>query len=166
VSLVSGYFDPNTKTLAVAAGRKDWLEVLVHESCHMDQFLDPNSIWHSGGVEAVDQYFDWMSGKDVREFKEQVLLAGLLELDCESRTVTKIEQFNLPIDIKTYIKKANAYTQFYLYSISTRKWHEPSNKPYDNQAIVSACPDYFDFGMFKQGVMFPHLYNIFKEQIG
>lgn len=141
-SFVSGYFDQDKKILAVAQGRNDWLDVFVHESCHMDQFLENSPVWVDG-VNSVDRYFDWLGDKDIADHVTHTTRAGLIEFDCEKRPVEKIKKYQLPIDIPTYTKKANAYSQFYLHSLKTRKWYPANNKPYDNEIILNACSTEF-----------------------
>lgn len=131
-SYVSGYFDQVTKVLAVAKGREDWLDI------HMDQFLENSQIW-TDGVDSIDRYFDWVGGKEVNDHINHTIRAGLIEFDCEKRAVVKIKKYNLPINVEHYIKKANAYSQFYLHSLKTRKWYPVDNKPYDNLQILNAC---------------------------
>ena len=140
-TLVSGYFDANDPIrLAIACGRDDWLDILVHESCHMDQFIEQCPEW-TNGVDSVDRYFDWINGIDIPNVEESIHNAGLLELDCEIRSLKKIKQYDLPIDCKQYAKRANAYTLFYLYTIKTRKWYSTDTKPYDIKEIVDSCSD-------------------------
>ena len=138
----SGYFDE--KSLVVATNKKnvrEWLDVLVHESCHLDQFLEKSKLWVSDGnslliVEA------WINKKNISErrknkgFKNTIAL----ELDCEKRTVAKIKKYNLNINKEEYIQKANSYLFSYLYSMIHRKWYPT---PYENPRIWKRMPKNF-----------------------
>jgi len=138
----SGYFDE--KTLVVATNKKnvrEWLDVLVHESCHLDQFLEKSKLWVSDAnslcvVEA------WINKKNISENKK---LTGFnntisLELDCEKRTIAKIKKYNLDINIEEYVQKANSYLLAYLYAMIYRKCYPT---PYENPRIWKKMPKNF-----------------------
>jgi hypothetical protein len=63
-----------------------------------------------------------------------------MELDCEKRSVAKIKQFKLPINIKEYIQKANAYIFFYRALSKTRKWTTKDKSPYTVEAVWKKMP--------------------------
>lgn len=122
-----GFFQSEGPTLVVGTGTstKKWISVLVHESCHMDQYIEDQFLWEkcSPGYEV---FFDWMWNKN-SIVKENILEEAVqdiirLELDCEKRSIKKIKQYNLPIDISLYIKGANVYLYSYLYMLEVRKW--------------------------------------------
>jgi len=55
----SGYFDSEDRVLAVATGRSEWFETLLHEYGHMCQWRDDPS----GFDDDWDEYFwDWLVG--------------------------------------------------------------------------------------------------------
>jgi hypothetical protein len=87
---------------------------------------------------------DWLNGVDNSNIDNHIALARDLELDNEKRSVKIIKKFNLPIDIKEYTKRANAYVQFYNYMMITRRWSDPKNSPYTNKKIIEAMPDRFN----------------------
>ncbi len=60
-----------------------------------------------------------------------------MELDNEKRSVAIIKAWDLPIDVKTYTQKANAYIQFYNWMFFTRRWCTPQNSPYKNPKTAS-----------------------------
>ena len=64
------------------------------------------------------------------------------ELDCEKRAVKLMKEYNLPIDIKKYIKQANAYVYFYNTMIDTRKWYKKS--PCIVKEILDIMPTKFE----------------------
>jgi hypothetical protein len=139
----SGYFDEEDLELTVATDKKenDWLIILIHESCHLDQYTQKTPIWTQGedGIGVIDE---WLEGK---EYKPQQLEKSFidtikLEIDCEKRSVKKIKKYNLPIDTDLYIQKANAYLISYWATYRDRKW---SPFPYNNPAIYKNMPKRF-----------------------
>ena len=113
----SGYFDE--ETLAVATKKEkmqDWLDILVHESCHLDQFLEGPSVW----VPDKDSLF-------------------IVE-DWEKRTVVKMQKYKIRFNKKQYIQKANSYLFSYTYAFLNRTWYP---KPYENPKIYNNMPTKF-----------------------
>jgi hypothetical protein len=72
-----------------------------------------------------------------------------------------IKRFNLPIDIDIYIKKANAYVQYYNYLPISRKWCNPKNTPYKNERLVEAMSTKFNMDYSK---LTNKLLKIFEEE--
>ena len=137
----SGFFDE--KTLGVSTDKKmsEWISILIHESCHMDQFLDKKSVW-TKNTDPIDFLDKWLIGKNVK--KENLLRsinsAIILELDCEIRTVKKYIKYQIPFDKETYIQKANAYILSYWATYRDRKWYP---FPYQNKKIYGKMPKVF-----------------------
>ncbi len=67
----------------------------------------------------------------------------MMEFDCEKRTVAKIKKYNLPIDIKDYIQKANAYVWFYTAVLNKRQWDGTKSDSIYIKEIFSICPKTF-----------------------
>lgn len=130
--LTSGYFDSSLKRktgeLAVGTARSinTWLPVLVHESCHLDQWAEKTDLWKESENMYYNIFDDWLMGKKCNVKKAYQCIDTLknLELDCEKRTIAKIQKYKLPIDIKECIQKANCYIFFYNRLKTTRKWVE------------------------------------------
>ena len=143
----SGYFDDENRILAVAMKNPDSLGVLVHEFCHLMQYLDSTRgrfrRW-SIATAALGKLDTWLSGKPVANLKRAVGYARDLELDNEKRTVAMIQKWDLPVDIDDYIKKANAYILFYNWMHKTRKWSNPSNTPYGNPKVYKYMSNRFN----------------------
>lgn len=127
-----GYFCERPARLAVATGNpmSEWLPIFVHESCHMDQWLEKVPIWKD--VNTANFHMEnWLL--KVKEYKPEKMYEYLktiieLEVDCEKRTVQKIKDWNLPIDIDKYIRGANVYMFFYLDLLRTRMWSSSYHK--------------------------------------
>ena len=141
----SGYFDSENKVLVVATKREDWLPILVHEFGHFTQWM--------GDVDA------WLGGKEIKNIKRSLGKSRDLELDNEKRSVAIIKAWGLPIDVKTYTQKANAYVQFYNWMFFTRRWCTPQNSPYKNPKIYGEMPTTFRMN-YKQ--MSPKYKKIFQ----
>jgi hypothetical protein len=140
-------------TLAYAQGHKDYLELLVHEYCHMTQWIDGIDLWRKANdsLEVIDK---WLAGVDVKDIEKHIGHSRDLELDNEKRSVEMIKKWNLPIDVSVYTKKSNAYVLFYNYMLHSRKWSKPGNSPYTNENILAAMSDKFDmeYGELKEDI--------------
>lgn len=89
---VSGYFDDKEPvTLACALGKpeEDWMIILPHESCHMDQWFENDPLWvkqREGGGDCDLDLDDWLDGKDIvgKDPNHFVRVMQNLEIDCEN----------------------------------------------------------------------------------
>ena len=157
----SGYFCEETMKLVVAGKSKDWLGILVHEYAHLTQWQDKNTnIWKTGST-GVTNLDDWLGGKKIRSVKKAIEWSRDLELDNEKRSVKLIKKWKLPVDLNDYIKKANAYIQFYNYMRYSKRWSKPGNAPYSNKVIYEAMPPNFRMNYKKMSDKYLKLY---KEQ--
>jgi hypothetical protein len=142
---VAGYFEANNPAMLIYARKHPlWLSILVHESCHMDQFLENTRLWNSSNNSFIID--EWLKGKikySNDDVMDQIDIIQRLELDCEKRSVKKIKKWNLPIDVDTYIQRANCYIWFYTWLKETRKWCKPNNSPYSVKEIYSKAPKKF-----------------------
>ena len=140
----SGYFTSDEPpTLAVAMGREtsEWFPTLVHEYCHMQQWLDDTKIWWNANTNT--DLWDWLSGKKELSSKkafQSCMYALDCELDCERRSVKMIKHFGLPLKVDSYCQQANAYAYFYHLVYKHRRWYEVGKEPYNNRKIVSSMP--------------------------
>jgi hypothetical protein len=157
----SGYFCEETMKLVVAGKSKDWLGILVHEYAHLTQWQDKSTnIWKTGST-GVTNLDDWLGGKKIRSVKKAIEWSRDLELDNEKRSVKLIKKWKLPVDLNDYIKKANAYIQFYNYMRYSKRWSRPGNAPYSNKVIYEAMPPNFRMNYKKMSDKYLKLY---KEQ--
>jgi len=156
---VHGFFVVNGKypqgELGVAIGDppNEWIKVLIHESCHMDQFVDNVKAWTNNFIydcktnkikESIDLIDEWVTG---REFSKSILKdltssALNVELDCERRSAKKIKKYNLDINIEEYIQQSNSYIYFYRYLEESRKWYKKT--PYQTKKVWSKMPKTFN----------------------
>lgn len=147
--MVNGYFDEESKTLACAAGKdiSQWLTILIHESSHMDQYLEQVSEWTDNL--GLNETGKWLAGDDNADMKmvtDEIKTSIAVELDCEKRTVQKIKKWGLDniVDTDEYVQKANAYILFYLWMKENRKWYEIGREPYNLPEIFKDMPKTFE----------------------
>lgn len=155
----SGYFDSHNKQLVVAAKRPDFIEIVVHEYCHLTQWIESCPEWIAC-EKTVDHIERWLSGERIRNVFDHIRNMRALELDNEKRAIKTILEFDLPIDTKRYTKKANGYVYFYTWMMKTRRWTSIDNSPYSNEAIIDAMPEEFqeDYENIP-----PHVIEVFKS---
>ena len=164
----NGYFDPEDKEMAISIGKpvEQWIDTLVHESCHFDQWVQNCKTWKDMMNEKVDactQLFEWLEN-DRKLSKEKALKMAYimrdLELDNERRTIEKIKKYKLPINTKEYCQKAGAYITFYNYIGKHKKWYKIGKEPYNNKKIRSLMPTNL---RGKYDVLSPKLEKLYKE---
>ena len=137
----SGYFDYENKVIAVAIKKKktDWLGVLVHEYCHMIQWIRNVKVWTDcfhhelDTCVIIDLWLRNLVELTDKQKHNYINRTIRLEKDCEKRTVAMIIKYNLPIDIDEYIRYANAYIAFYAAMAEYRSWYNPLKAPYNSK---------------------------------
>jgi|LauGreDrversion4_2_1035121.scaffolds.fasta_scaffold42044_4 hypothetical protein len=157
----SGYFDDTDEPiLAASMGKEDGLSILVHEYCHLTQWQDGFHLWKKA-ARAIPVIDEWLDGKykrpDVLDRAFEISIG--LELDNERRSVKMIKKWGLSIDTTDYVKRANAYLQFYNWLRKTRKWSKPGNQPYNNKRLVEAMPETFRMNYSKLPKKFETIYR-------
>jgi hypothetical protein len=141
----AGYFSSEPPELAVATKHDDptdWLSLMVHESCHMDQYLDNRVTWDMGSMAYV-HFFTWLTGENIYLPHEiEAAVDGVIdvELDCERRSVDKIKKYDLPINIEKYKRRANSYLYAIRFFGIHRKWY---NKIYSDKNVWTIAPSNF-----------------------
>lgn len=146
-----GFFCDHAMELVVACHKpvEKWLPIMVHESCHRDQWSAKSPIW-TRKIESEDPLtcvFEWLDGKreiPKRKLRPYLQAVSNIELDCERRAVQKIIDGDLPIDVTPYIQRANAYVYFYLALEYTRKWYAKGRAPHQLEEVWRHMPKHFD----------------------
>lgn len=156
----SGWFDEENKELVVAINRPDWIEILAHEYSHLTQWVEQIPIWKEA-EKSLGKVWEWLDGKNCRNIDKHISVARDMELDNEKRSVKVIKDFKLNVDLDQYIKKANAYVQFYNWIKITRRWSLPTNSPYKNERLKSAMSTKFNM---KYTTLTPKIERIFREE--
>jgi len=141
----SGYFDEANLTLACAKKNSHYFTVLIHEYCHMTQYLDNCKEWSDSNKHNSHGVMEeWLLGVDHDNIEFYLGLCRDVELDNEKRAVKLIKKLELPVDINLYIQKSNAYVQFYNYLLYSRKWCTTDTSPYSLSSIYSKMPTKFN----------------------
>lgn len=162
--------DSGQMEFAIAVGKdyKIWGPTMVHESCHVDQYIDirngadipDNSVAESAAM------WRWMDGNNVKysddKVKQFIKNARDMELDNEIRTIEKIKKYNLDIDIEDYARRANAYILFYTYIAQNRCWYVPGKEPYVNDKILKKMSSNMGEGVEWDMNIPKRLNNLFK----
>jgi len=136
----SGYFDDTDKVLAVACGKpfNAWIEILVHEYSHMQQWLHDDRWTH--WTDCCLELWSWLDKEKIMNSAQlNHVLEGMIELerDCELRALDTIRHWGLPINKSEYQRKANLY--LYSYSLMPILKKFPTGI-YDNKELVAMCP--------------------------
>ena len=141
----AGYFSEFNMELAFSTYDSDiskWMGLIIHESCHMDQFLNDKSLWNKCSY-GLTNFFLWLDHEieltDYQMKKNRDLVIAL-ELDCEKRAIAKMKKYKLPMDIKKYKQKSNTYFYGIMYCGIKRQWF---NRVYSKYEIWSKAPDRF-----------------------
>lgn len=132
-----GWADDKELRIATKRPLSTWLDVFVHETCHLDQQIQRPK-WHSIREDAIGKLDEWMGGKRIDYMDKYMRLVIELEHDCELRSTKKIKANKLPVDLKQYAQMANAYILGYHWTLNTRKW---CKKSYETTSIWSSMPE-------------------------
>lgn len=136
----SGYFDDTDKVLAVACGKpfEQWIEILVHEYGHMQQWIHDER-WEKWG-RSCGELWSWIDKEMIMNNSQlKGVIDNMIELerDCEIRALEVIKKYNLPINKAEYKRKANLYLYSYRLMPILKKF--PTGI-YDNRQLVAMCP--------------------------
>ena len=137
-----GWFDPNKKELHCSFPtklQKKYVELLIHESCHMDQFLNKTPKWiQERNSDSLTIFWDWLKTQEKININQHLLNVQLMEAECEQLAVQKIIDLDLGINTNQYIQKANSYLLFYNILKETKKWCD--YPPYRFKEIWTQMP--------------------------
>lgn len=125
--------------VAIKKSLNKWLPIFIHETCHMDQWLENSPLWLTSKDFALLD--NWLEGKEypIKEIIEFIHKVILVEADCERRTIEKIKKYNLPIDTKYYAQRANAYLYYYQWLVANRLLYKTA--PYEVPEIIGFMPE-------------------------
>lgn len=159
-STCSGYFSEAAPELVVAMKSPRWIGILAHEYSHLTQWVERIPVWVKA-ENSLQHVWDWIDGTDIKGINRHINVARDLELDNEQRAVNIIQRFDLNVDIDSYIRRANAYVQYYNWIKQTRKWSKPGNTPYSNERLIAAMPNKFNMDYSK---IPKRIERIFREE--
>lgn len=132
----TGEADKDGIKIATGDDLNTWIEVFVHETCHVDQNIERPK-WFSSTERALQKISDWLEGKEVEGIWRAIKSVQAMEHDCETRAIEKIKKHKLEINLKEYIQKANSCLVSYSITKKSRKWIPAS---YSNKEIYSKFP--------------------------
>jgi len=149
----TGYFDHDQMKLAIAIKAPKAILILIHEYCHMRQWIEQCDAWKEYEESDSGVIMDWWLARKIELTEEQQLkyfnIVAKLELDCEKRTVEFMKANGLESQVDVYIQSANAYILSYQFTRRLRSWNKPGQAPYNNPKVVEILPTTFvdvDFG--------------------
>jgi hypothetical protein len=142
----TGYFDSDYKKIVVAKNNQRFFTVLLHEFCHLRQFLEKKFTerWmYSSELDAI------LKGLKPVILKERFnrIINGVIDLewDCEQRTIQllkTLEDFS-DKDLDDYYENCYLYMRFYKAVEFFRKWK------IDNLDYFNYCQDNGYFEIFE-----------------
>jgi hypothetical protein len=134
----AGYFDAYNEdqpqlVIAKDLSNKYFLGVLLHEYSHVTQWAENCTVWQEdmafGDIINTDEWLG-TGKKCTAKVRKAFALRRDLEADNERRTVRLIKEFNAPLDLPEYIRRANSYVHFYNTMPETNQWYHPERVPY------------------------------------
>jgi hypothetical protein len=129
-----GLFDEYRGKLIVAVDNPFhiWIQILVHEFAHVQQYLNNVPVYTKVRVD-LDTWLSHHKKHEstLRKIKE-------MELDCERRGLKIIDEFNLPIKKADFCKRASSYIHYYNYMLLNPKWCKVP--PYEIPEIYDSMP--------------------------
>lgn len=143
----SGFFDEDKRVIKVAGGRRDWLQVLVHEYAHFKQWLETPANVYNADCHANVIVSRWLHGGGKGKASPTIVHKAFrrvmaYERDAEIRAVRIARQYDLPINPKVYAKYANLYIYSHHLMRDSGKWNTVGN-PYLSEAIYRIMPTDF-----------------------
>lgn len=157
----NGFFDSEVPKLAITTNVKNWELILVHEYCHLRQWIENCIHWRKYVRLNGDLISEWIDGNkiDKRGVTRQINALLNLERDCEQRSVKILQSFNVSQKaIDQYIQKANAYTIFYLFVLKHKKWYKIGQEPYNIPKVWKSFSNSFDIDVQQEFEKNEHLY--------
>jgi hypothetical protein len=150
--ICNGYFDEDVLELVVGTKKplKKWFPIFVHESCHMDQWIEQCPAWTAdilnGDIDAGLLIHLWIK-KKIELNREQLKLyinaVREIEIDCEKRTVEKIKKYDLPLDPIVYTQQSNTYLYWYTMVAKKRSWYKMGKELIYKKNLWSIMPTEF-----------------------
>lgn len=142
---VMGFFSETEKLLKIACGAEKelWTGVYVHESCHMDQWIENSLYWRLVSDSDFILYSDILQGGvyPQAEIDEAMSRIVMMEAECEHRALEKIKKYGLhDIDPDKYAQLANSYLYFHSAIAKHKKWYKPHRTPYTLNIIWHTMP--------------------------
>lgn len=144
----AGYFSESDNEIFMCMNNPQIMYVLVHEFCHLDQYLTECKVFkdlNKKGKDLYELHGDHIEGKKIPEslIKEALKAARDLELDCEKRSAKQILKYHLPIKVEDYVQSANAYVFLHNAMSITQRTIIPLKSPSNLPHIYKKLPKFF-----------------------
>lgn len=133
----AAYFSSHDMELVSAVNGGGWLKLLVHETCHLDQYIEGSVFWWNTYKDFAlfdSTFLSYCSKKVVREAFQ---MAMATEVDCDLRALKKIKKYNLDIDVTQYIQESNLYHQSYYYFHKYKCFYDDEKSPLNESGLIS-----------------------------
>ena len=157
-----GYFNDKEKIIKIAKFATNFLETLVHEYSHFLQYINNSKIFHKSD-KAIIMVDSWFAGKEYPEeqLKRSFFIIRAMERDCEKRAVKLIDQFNLKIDKKLYVKRAHCYIYSHFMMEKTRKYGTYRKSPYFSKYVLKIMPS--NMAVLSHRFIPPKIYSMLES---
>lgn len=138
-----GWICDKNREINIYTGDKSymgWIEVLLHESCHLDQYLDQSKLWFDPLLLKYSIY-DYKKCPVKNRF-DLFVKTTQLEIDCDIRALNKIKryQLNRVIPIREYINSANIYHASHYYFYKLKCFYDGVHSPFASSKIIKMFP--------------------------
>lgn len=154
----AGYFSEEDREIFLCMNNPGILYVIVHEFCHLDQYLTECKAWKDLNKLGKDLYVlhgEYIEGKNMPKSlaKDALKATRNFELDCEKRAAKQIIKYHLPMDVEEYVRSANAYVFLYNAMHEARKTIVPLCSPTNIPEIYTKLPAHFnnDYDVMPEG---------------
>ena len=165
-SKCSGYFQSEKNDLKIVVAKKGidekhYRSTLLHEYCHLTQYLDNCKIWKKS-QDSIIALHEWLGGKEFnkKDIKKHISNCRDLELNNDKRAVKFLDKYNIGISKKEYTKIANAHILSYNWLLEKRDWAK-SGVSVNNDKLLSLMSDKFDMNYKK---LSPKIRRVFKKE--
>lgn len=136
-----GYVDDEDMIFAVSSEIDGWEDTFVHESAHLDQYIEKSPLWFN---KILKKYNPWEINKHPNDVitKEVFKRTLELEIDCDNRAIKKIKEYGLEklIPISEYIRIANVYHASHYYFYQKKCFFHKNRLPHEEQEILDRFP--------------------------
>jgi hypothetical protein len=161
-SRCEGYFSESEKIIRIAGNNQHFFQTLVHEYAHFLQYINKIRVYtksNKAGI-IID---NWFAGKNYNKktLKRAFLLVRAMERDCEKRAVKLIDQFNLKIDKKLYVKRAHCYIYSHFMMEKTRKYRTYRKSPYFSKYVLKIMPS--NMAVLSHKSISPKIYSMLES---
>lgn len=141
---IVGYFSQDVPELVVAANNHKYISVLLHEYCHMLQWID-----NPDDYERLyyGYLYEWIEGSvhDCTKAKQSYEKYCTLERDVAFRGLPLIKKFGLRLDPDRWIQSHNAELTWFAMSLEHRNWGLKYKGPCYPTNLVKMMPKHLNY---------------------